>query len=141
MHILDLLTIFCTVSMVGTEFTVAMILNPALERLDAGTWRKTMPVLAQAMGRAMPFWYGLALVLIGVQAYLRYGGDSRWWLMTAGLLWAAGIVYSITMLVPINNRIAVGTAGVAEHKRWDGLHKWRVVLLVVATTCLLRGMV
>src|SRR4051794_18214053 len=106
MHILDLLTVLCTVSMVGTEFTVAMILNPALERLDAGAWRKTMPVLAQAMGRAMPYWYGLALVLIGVQGYLRYGGDSRWWLMAAGLLWAAGIVYSVTMLVPINNRIA-----------------------------------
>ena len=73
MHILDLLTILCTVSMVGTEFTVAMILNPALEKLDAGTWRKTMPVLAQTMGRAMPFWYGLALVLIGVAAALLLG--------------------------------------------------------------------
>jgi hypothetical protein len=122
MHLLDILTILCTVTMVGTEFTVAVILNPALEKLDQTTWMKTMPVLAQAMGRAMPFWYALGLILIGTEGYLHWGAPSRWWLGASVLLWAAGIVYSVTMLVPINNRIAtVGTARasstVAEHKR------------------------
>ncbi len=144
MHFLDILTILCTVSMMGTEFTVSAILNPALDRLEQGTWMKAMPVLAQAMGRAMPFWYGLGLLFIGAEGYLHYGADSRWWFGAAALLWIVGIVYSVTILVPINNRIAEAktdaTTSAADHRRWDALHRWRVALLVVAVTCLLVGM-
>jgi hypothetical protein len=144
MHIFDLLTILCIVSMTGTEFTVAAIVNPALEGLDRTTWLKTTSVLARALGRAMPVWYGLGLLFIGVEGYIHYDAPSRWWFGTAILLWAAGIVYSVTMLVPINNRIAAATtdassATAADHRRWDTLHRWRVVLLVGATTCVLRG--
>jgi predicted ferric reductase len=144
MRLIEILTILCTVSMTGTEFTVAMILNPALERLDRGTWLKTMPVLAKAMGRAMPVWYALGLVLIAAEEYLHFHTAARWWLGAAILLWVVSIVYSITMLVPINNRIADPGAGGnvsshAEHERWDSLHRWRVALLLVATTCLLVG--
>ncbi len=123
MHLFDVLAILCTVSMTGTEFTVSAILNPAFDRLDRGTWLKTMPLLAQAMGRAMPVWYGLCLLLIGIEGYLHYNTDSRWWLVTAALLWMVGIVYSVTLLVPINNRIADANSALAssmavEHKRW-----------------------
>ena len=142
MHLFDILASLCIVSMTGTEFTISVILNPALDRLDQPTWSKTMPVLARVMGRVMPIWYALGLALIGAEAYLHWSGSSRWWLVAAILLWAAAIVYSITMLVPINNRIADMSAGgasstAAEHKRWDSLHRWRVVLLVIATMCLL----
>lgn len=144
MHLLNILTILCTVSMMGTEFTVSAILNPAFERLDQAAWGKAMPVLAQAMGRAMPFWYGLGFLFIGAEGYLHYGADSRWWFGAAALLWAASIVYSVAILVPINNRIAeakMATAtSAADHKRWDALHRWRVALLAVAVTCLLIGM-
>lgn len=147
MHVLDILTILCIVSMTGTEFTVSAILNPALDRLDQATWLKTMPVLARAMGRAMPFWYALGLLFIGAEGYLHFDSPARWWLVVAVLLWIAGIIYSVTMLVPINKRIAdadpaaASSTTTAEHKHWDALHRWRVVLLVVATTCLLIGMV
>jgi Anthrone oxygenase len=145
MHLLDVLTILVTVSMFGTEFTVSVILNPALGRLDQATWLKTMPVLARAMGRAMPFWYMLGFLFIGVDGYLHLHAASRWWFGIAELLWGAGIVYSVTMLVPINNRIAAADtsatsqATAAEHKRWDALHRWRVPLLLVSATCLLIG--
>lgn len=147
MHLLDVLTILFTVSMFGTEFAVSVILNPALDRLDQATWLKTMPVLAKAMGRAMPFWYALGLVFMGIDGYLHLHTGSQWWFGIAVLLWVAGIVYSVTMLVPINNRIAdahtsaTTPATAAEHKRWDALHRWRVLLLLVATTCLLIGVV
>lgn len=145
MQILLAITVLCTVAMVGTEFTIAMILNPALDRLDESTWLKTMPVLAKTMGRAMPIWYALGFVLIGSQTYLRFDTPARWWLLTSAALWAIAILYSITMLVPINNRIANAGAGSApsvmiEHHRWDMLHRWRVVLLVVAAACLLIGL-
>jgi hypothetical protein len=130
--------------MVGTEFTVSVILNPALDRLDQPTWLKTMPVLAQAFGRAMPFWYGLGLLLIGAETYRHWGTGTQEWLGIAVLLWAASIVYSVTMLVPINKRIADMSAGSAsatneDHERWDALHRWRVVLLLAAIAFLLTG--
>ena len=145
MHLLDVLTILVTVSMFGTEFTVSVILNPGLGRLDQATWLKTIPVLAKVMGRAMPFWYILGFLFIGVEGYLHLHTASRWWFSIAALLWGAAIVYSVTMLVPINNRIAAADtsatspAAAAEHKRWDALHRWRVLLLLVPTTCLLIG--
>lgn len=145
MQIFDLVTVLCTVAMTGTEFTIAMILNPALDQLDEATWLRTVPVLAKTMGRAMPIWYALGFVLIGTQTYLRFDTPSRWWLFTSAALWAASILYSVTMLVPINNRIASATAGSApsvmiEHERWDALHRWRVALLVVSVACLLIGL-
>jgi predicted ferric reductase len=142
MHFLDILTILLTVSMLGTEFAVSAILNPAFEKLDRTTWLQTMPLLAKTMGRAMPFWYALGLVFIGVEGYLHFDDPARWWLITAVLLWIAAIVYSVTVLVPINNRVAeasTGAATAAEHKHWDHLHRWRVVLLLAATSCLLWG--
>jgi hypothetical protein len=145
MQILLVVTVLCTVAMVGTEFTIAMILNPALNRLEESTWLPTMQVLAKTMGRAMPVWYALGFVLIAIETYLGFGTPSRWWLLTSAGLWATAIVFSITMLVPINNRIASAGAGSApsviiEHHRWDLLHRWRVVLLVVSAACLLIGL-
>jgi hypothetical protein len=145
MRLFDVLTILCIVSMIGTEFTVSVILNPALDKLDQTTWLRTMSTLAKAMGRAMPFWYALGFVLIGVEGYIHFREPSRWWFGIAAVLWATGIIYSVTVLVPINNRIAqaassAASAVVEEHKRWDLLHRWRVVLLVVAAACLLWGM-
>ncbi|HEY3930342.1 MAG TPA: DUF1772 domain-containing protein [Candidatus Koribacter sp.] len=145
MRILDILTVLCAVAMTGTEFTVAFILNPALDALDEATWLRAMPALAKAMGRAMPIWYASAFALIAAEGYLRFGTDARWWMVTAAGLWASSILYSITMLVPINNRIASANGApassvVLEHARWDWLHRWRVALLVVATACLLIGL-
>jgi hypothetical protein len=145
MQILLIVTVLCTVAMVGTEFTIAVILNPALDRLDEITWLQTTAILAKTMGRAMPIWYALGFVLIGAQTYLRFDTPSRWWLLTSAALWATAILYSVTMLVPINNRIASAGAGsapsvIVEYHRWDMLHRWRVVLLVVAASCLLIGL-
>jgi hypothetical protein len=143
MQVLDICTILCAVAMTGTEFTVAFILNPALDGLDESTWLRTMPALAKAMGRAMPVWYATTSLLAAAEAYLRFGTSAGWWIVTAAALWASSIVFSITMLVPINNRIASASATSAslmlDHDRWDGLHRWRVALLLAATACLLIG--
>ncbi len=146
MHLFDFVAILVIVSMLGTEFSISAILNPALDRLDRATWLKTMPELARAIGKVMPFWYAIGLLCICAEVYFHFNAASLWWLGVAGFLWVVGIVYSITMLVPINNRIANAQAetdsiAAADHRRWDALHRWRVVLLLVATTCLLVGIV
>lgn len=144
MHLFDFLTILCTVSMLGAEFSIAAFINPALLGLDKQTWEKCMPALAQVMGRAMPFWYFLGLLVIGVEVYLRRSEAARWPIGVAFILWAMAILYSVTMLVPINNRIATISSGAPsatrdEHRRWDILHRFRVVLLGVASGCLIVG--
>jgi hypothetical protein len=54
-------------------------------------------------------------------------------------------VFTLTTLVPINNRLAADGPGSnregwrAEHVRWDMVHRWRIVLLIAATACLIDG--
>jgi uncharacterized membrane protein len=65
-------------------------------------------------------------------------------LLFAVVIWIATIVYTVTTLVPINNRIA-RMAGASpegwreEHKRWDTYHRWRIVSLMIAMVCLVWG--
>ena len=55
-------------------------------------------------------------------------------------------VFTITMLVPINNRIArmnpeqPHPTWLQDRSRWDRLHRIRVALLVVAVILLLTGL-
>jgi hypothetical protein len=62
-------------------------------------------------------------------------------------LWLLASVYSIAMLVPINNRIASWETVTppADWKtfrgRWDLLHRWRVVLLTIAFLFLIVGVI
>ncbi len=64
----------------------------------------------------------------------------------AAVLWAMTIVFSITMLVPINNRIARMNphqpypTWLQDRCRWDQLHRVRVELLIVAVLLLLAGL-
>jgi uncharacterized membrane protein len=64
----------------------------------------------------------------------------------AALLWAAIIVFTVTMLVPINNRIAKMNpehpydCWLQDRSRWDQLHEVRVALLIMAFILLLTGL-
>ena len=58
--------------------------------------------------------------------------------MASLALWVVSIIYTLTALVPINNRIAAWTEASRpadwkiSRSRWDLLHRWRVLLLAVA---------
>lgn len=63
------------------------------------------------------------------------------------ILWMLASVYSLTALVPINNRIASWQKSTAPadwktcRSRWDLHHRWRVVLLTIAFAFLIVGVV
>ena len=63
-------------------------------------------------------------------------------LLTATLIWAGVVLLTIGMLVPINNRIALlNTAAPApgwkhDHRKWDSLHRVRILLLTIAVVVL-----
>jgi uncharacterized membrane protein len=132
----------------GNEFAVAAFVHPQLHKLDQNAHAQTAAPLASVLGKAMPIWYGVALVLI-VGASFQHrplSSGPGLFLLLAAILWAATIVFTITMLVPINNRIAKMNpehpydCWLQDRCRWDQLHQVRVALLIMAFVLLLTGL-
>lgn len=60
------------------------------------------------------------------------------------MIWAAVIALTVWFLVPINKRMTSLADSVPEEarrsrKRWDTLHRLRIVALMVAMICFLVG--
>jgi len=134
--------------MAGNEFAVAAFVHPQLYQSDDSTHAKTAALLAKVLGRAMPLWYGLALVLILGAAFEHRpisSGPGLFLILAAGL-WAVTIIFTIAILVPINNRIAKMDpehrydCWLQDRRRWDQFHQVRVVLLIMAFLLLLTGL-
>jgi uncharacterized membrane protein len=134
--------------MAGNEFAVAAFVHPQLRRLNNSTHAQAAAPLAAALGKAMPLWYGLALVLILGAAFEHRPVTSGpgLFIVLAAVFWAITIVFTVTMLVPINNRIAKMNpehpydCWLQDRCRWDKLHQVRVVLLIMAFLLLLTGL-
>ncbi|QHN05066.1 DUF1772 domain-containing protein [Granulicella sp. WH15] len=140
--LLDVFTILSIGLMTGNEFAVSAFVNPAIWKLDD---RAQVSLLARSLGRAMPFWYALNAILLGVEAWLRSHTPGHLLLLSAELLWVATIVFTILLLVPINNRLGADSEPDSDpgwrsaHKRWDILHRIRIAALTVAVICFLYG--
>ncbi len=147
MHLLDSISIIVAGLMVGNELAVSAFFNPAVRQLESGPQAQALSILARSLGRVMPVWYGLSLALLALESFLHRHQAALVFLLTATLIWAAVVVFTIGMLVPINNRIAsLNTAALTpgwkqDHKRWDSLHRVRILLLAVAFFALTYGLV
>jgi hypothetical protein len=144
MHFLDVLTIVCAGLMIGNELAISLFVNPVVWQLEDRPQAKALSLFAGTLGKVMPFWYALCLVLMIVETYLRRDQPALTPLLVAVAIWIATIVYTLTTLVPINNRIASLADGLPqgwreEHKRWDSHHRWRILLLMTAMVCLVWG--
>jgi uncharacterized membrane protein len=144
----DIATAAATGIMAGSEFAVAAFVHPQLRRLGDGPHAQTAVRLAHVLGKVMPFWYGLALVLIGGAAYEHrpvLSGPGLF-ITLAGIFWLVTILFTVTMLLPINNRIATMDperpydCWLQDRRRWDQLHQVRVALLIMAFLLLLTGL-
>jgi hypothetical protein len=77
----------------------------------------------------------------GSGRFTRYSYDI------AAALWVGAIILSISALVPINNRIAsLNTAAPApgwerDHRKWDALHRVRILLLMSAFLIVVNALV
>jgi uncharacterized membrane protein len=144
MLFLDVLTILCTGLMIGNELAVSLFVNPVIWQLEDGSQAKALSLFAGILGKVMPFWYALCLLLMIAETYLRRHRPGLTLVLIAVVIWIAIIVYTVTTLVPINNRIARLADGLPEgwrqeHKRWDMYHRWRILSLVIAMVCLVWG--
>jgi uncharacterized membrane protein len=141
--LLDIVTTFCIGLLIGTEFAVAVFINPILRKLGAREELRAIRLFAAKLGAAMPFWYGISFLLLTVEAVLRHGENGYLLVIAAGAIWAAVIVLSIVFLVPINNRLArlepdaAAEPALTEHGQWDAMHRWRVATLTSAMVCFL----
>lgn len=145
MNFLNIATTLCIGLLIGTELAVSVFLNPVLWQLDHSAQARAIQLFARRLGTAMPFWYIGSLLLL-IFAAFRHLHQSGFVLLGAATgIWAAIIVLTILFLVPINNRMARMDAGTftetarREHRRWDTLHRVRVVTLVLAMVAYLAG--
>jgi uncharacterized membrane protein len=147
MHLLDIITITSAGLMAGSELAISAFVNPALRRLEIGPQAQALSILARSLGRAMPVWYGFCLALLALESFLHRHQTTLAALLIAAVIWAGAIIFGIGMLVPINNRIAaLNTAAPAtgweiDHRRWDLLHRVRILLLIIALLVVINALV
>lgn len=115
-------------ALVGSEFAVAAFFNPIVGRLPDEAFRLARSEGARLLGWVMPFWYLGSLALLVVAAVVG-AGPQRWFIGAGAALMTVVALLSVTMLVPVNNRIAAGEVPRPLAARWDRLHWVRVALL------------
>jgi len=149
MEVLNVVAIIVTGLMVGNELAIAMFVHPTLDRLPDAVHQPVASALARLLGIFMPFWYILVLLLAIAEVLIGWHHSVHLpvWFATSALLWVLASVYSITIEVPINNRIASWTEATTPHDwktfrhRWDWHHRWRVALITIAFAFLIVGAV
>lgn len=144
MLVLDTLTTVCIGLLIGTEFAVSVFINPVLWKLEDRAQAKAIGLFAVKLGTAMPFWYSLSLVFLLIETIVRRHAASSLLLINASAIWAAVIVLTLLFLVPINNRMigledSLPDEARRNHKKWDTLHRWRIVALAASMVCFLIG--
>jgi uncharacterized membrane protein len=135
--------------LVGNELAIAAFIHPTLNRLPDDVHLSVVIALARLLGKVMPLWYVLVLLLTLAAAWVRWHQSDRLpeWLIASAVLWVLVIVYSVTIEVPINNRVASWVAATppADWKtfrnKWDFHHSYRVVLLMITFAFLIVGVV
>jgi uncharacterized membrane protein len=147
MEALSVVAIIVAGLMVGCELAIAAFVHPALDTLPDDVHLPAASALARVLGKFMPFWYILVFLLTLAEASIewRQSGQLPIWLATSAILWMLASLYSVMALVPINNRIASWEKSTPPpdwkryRRRWDLLHRWRVVLLTIAFAFLIVG--
>lgn len=144
----DIITATITATMVGNEFAVAAFAHPQLGRLEDRAHAHAASLFADVLGKRMPFWYFISLLLMvgAIFEHRPMTSGPGLFILCAAILWAVVIAMTVAVLVPINNRIAKlnpedpyeGWRN--DRARWDRLHRIRVALLLVSVFLLLIGL-
>ena len=86
----------------------------------------------------MPFWYVGSLILTVALAATSWGSPAAGGAGAAAILLAVSVVFSVALLVPINNRSKTWTVDDypqdwrEQQRRWHSLHYVRVAIIVLA---------
>jgi hypothetical protein len=140
-HVIAIVALVLTGPLVGMELGVAAFTNPLASKLSDQAYRVFRSGGSRLLGALMPFWYIGTLVVLIAGAVL-----SRNVLAIAAVaLMGAAMLLTVTVLVPINNKIGAWQSEADVNRdlagRWDRLHWVRVGLLVATFTSLVVGVV
>jgi uncharacterized membrane protein len=147
MEVLNVVAIIVAGLMVGCELAIAAFVHPTLDKLPDDVHLQAASALARVLGRVMPFWYILVFLLALAEGVIEWQwhqpGTLPIWSTVSAVLWALASLYSVIALVPINNRIKSTPPPdwKTYRRRWDLLHRWRVVLLTIAFAFIIVGSV
>ena len=144
MEVLNVVALLVAGLMVGCELAIAAFVHPTLDKLPDDVHLPAASALARVLGTFMPFWYILVLLLTLAELVIQWHQSGRLpiWIAASAVLWVLAILYSVTALVPINNRLKSTPPPdwKTYRRRWDLLHRWRVVLLTIAFAFLIVGL-
>lgn len=130
-HLTAIVALVLLGPLVGVEFGVAAFTNPLVSKLPDDAYRAFRSGGSRLLGALMPFWYLAAAVVLIASAVLSRSVLT----IVATALMGVVILLTLTVLVPINNRIAAWSDAADVDRdlagRWDRLHWLRVGLLVV----------
>jgi hypothetical protein len=134
---IDYVALLSLALMTGNEICVALFVEPVLRGLPETAQIASSPRFAGRLGKGMPAWYALSLLLDLAAWWMSRGSERSVMFGIAAGLQALIVVTTILVLVPINNRLAAMNSAYAgwqrDAQRWDALHRARVVLLLAAT--------
>ena len=136
-EIVEALALVVAGPMVGVEIAVGAFANPIFGQLPDDSFRQARSAASRVMGRVMPFWYVLALLLIAAAAVM----SMNWLLFSSAAVLVVVVLMTVTVMVPINNRIGSWTNAPDRDlaRRWDRLHGVRIVLLLAMVVLLAAG--
>jgi hypothetical protein len=72
MELLNVVSIIVAGAMVGNELAIAALVHPTLDRLPDEVHLPAAVALARTLGRFMPFWYILVVVLTLAEALIQW---------------------------------------------------------------------
>lgn len=115
--------------LVGIELGVAAVVGPLAAKLPDSGFRVIRSGGSRWLGALMPFWYISAMALLVAVAVIHAGGP----VIAAVVVMAAAILLTVTILVPINNRVGRWRTDDDVDRglttRWDAFHWLRVAML------------
>jgi uncharacterized membrane protein len=109
--------------MVGCELAIAAFVHPTLDELPDEVHLPAASALARVLGSFMPLWYILVFLLPLAEVVIQWHQSGRLpiWIPTSAVLWMLACLYSVTALVPINNRIKLLRLPIGRRTSVDGI--------------------
>jgi hypothetical protein len=143
---IDLIGVLATMLLTGSELAVGAFVHPVLSKLQDAAHAEAAKPLARLLGKVMPFWCAVALLLAIVSLLTYAVGTGSWWAcLSSAILLAVTVPFSLICLVPINNRIAAWDLNALpsdwknDRRRWDQYHSIRIVILVLASVAIMAA--
>jgi uncharacterized membrane protein len=130
--LLNVATTACIGLLVGSELFLTAFTNPVLRALDEPARLKAAHLLTARAATPLPLWNILGLVLLIAEAVVHRNLPGFSLLVAASVLWASAAAFTLTLMLPLNTRLARADAAsspkqsLLDYKRWSAPRRGRV---------------